>query len=293
MYTFIVNPTAGSGRAAKAMPILRAEMEKRGMAYNMIETERPGHGTELASQAAREPGCKGVIAVGGDGTAYEVACGLLGSSTPMGIIPVGTGNDFIKTVGIPKDVRQALECILTQPARPVDVGRLNDRLFLNVSGTGFDVAVLECMEDAKKVVSGILPYLIGIVRAIFRYRPVHVAWTVDGDSGEQDVLLCAVANGRYIGGGIPICLAAEPDDGLLDFILVENKPRWMIPFYLPGLLMGRVLKFPFTTHRRCREMTISAKGMHLNIDGEVQAMDEVRFSVMPEELMLFWQPSAK
>ena len=287
-YAFIVNPIAGSGRAQKAVQVIENEMRQRSLAYGVMLTEHPGHGTELARKAIAMEDCCCVIAVGGDGTAYEVACGLMGSSMPMGIIPAGTGNDFIKTIGVPKDVRLALDFILSSQARPVDVGQLNDRLFINVSGTGFDVKVLECMEDAKKVVHGIWPHLIGIVRAIFSYRPVHVTWTVDGIAQEADVLLCAVANGRYIGGGIPICLEAQPDDGLLDLIVVENKPRWMLPFYLPGLLMGRVLKFPFTTHQRCREVTMSAPGMHLNIDGEVQIVDEVRFSVLPGHLMLHW-----
>lgn len=287
MYTFIVNPVAGSGRAQKTVPMIEAEMRERGLNYKVYMTNHQGHATELSRQATLE-GCGCVIAVGGDGTAYEVACGLMDSGVPMGIIPVGTGNDFIKTVGIPKDAAQALDFILTHPARPVDVGQLNDRLFLNVSGTGFDVQVLECMEDAKKVFHGIWPYLIGIIRGIFRYRPVHVAWTVDGETREQDVLLCAVANGRFIGGGIPICPVAEPDDGLLDLIVVENKPRRLIPFYLPGLLMGKVLTFPFTSHQRCRSVTMKSPGMHLNIDGEVQAMDEVMFSVMPGRLLLHW-----
>lgn len=288
MYAFIVNPAAGSGRSMKAIPVIEEEMNRRGVAYRMLLTERPGHATELAKAVCMEADCEGVIAVGGDGTAYEVACGLLDSEVPMGIIPVGTGNDFIKTVGTPKDPKQALDFILTHPARPVDVGRLNDRMFLNVSGTGFDVKVLECMEDAKKVVHGIWPYLVGIVRAIFRYQPVHVAWTVDGEAGEKDVLLCAVANGRYIGGGIPICPKAEPDDGLLDLIVVDNKPRWMIPFYLPGLLMGRVLRFPFAKHLRCREVVMTAPGMHLNVDGEVQLVDQVKFSVLIGRLRMFW-----
>ena len=287
MYVFIVNPAAGSGRAGKAIPMIEAAMRERNLEFSILLTERPGHATDLARQAA-EKGCQSVIAVGGDGTAYEVACGLMDSGVPLGIIPVGTGNDFIKTVGIPKDAGKALDFILSHQARPVDVGRLNDRLFLNVSGTGFDVQVLECMEAAKKVCHGIWPYLIGIVRGIFRYRAVHVEWSVDGTTKEQDVLLCAVANGRFIGGGIPICPIAEPDDGLLDLIVVEHKPRWMIPFYLPGLLMGKVLTFPFTTHQRCQSVTMKSAGMHLNIDGEVQAMDEVSFSVMPGRLMLHW-----
>lgn len=288
MYTFIVNPTASSGKAKKAIAVIEEDMKSRGISYQVLHTDRPGHATELATEAARRDDCDAVIAVGGDGTAYEVACGLMDSGKPMGIIPAGTGNDFIKTIGTPRDVKAALAFILSHQARPIDVGRLNDRLFLNVSGTGFDVAVLECMEDVKKVVGGIWPYLVGILRAIFQYKAVHVSWTVDSVTQEQDVLLCAVANGRYIGGGIPICPDAAPDDGLLDLIVVENKPRWKLPFYLPGLLMGKVLSFPFTMRQRCREVVMTSPGMHLNVDGEVQAVDQVRFSVLPGHLMMFW-----
>lgn len=288
MYIFVVNPTAGSGRAEKVVSVIEEEMRGRDIPYRIMRTNRPGHATELAKEASADSDCKGVIAVGGDGTAYEVACGLLESKMPMGIIPAGTGNDFIKAIGTPKDTKKALDFILTHPARPVDVGQLNDRMFLNVSGTGFDVTALENMEDAKKVFHGILPYLVGVMRAIFRYKTIHIGWTVDGEFMEQDVLLWDVANGRFIGGGIPICPKAEPDDGLLDLVFVANIPRWKLPFYLPGVLMGRVLKFSITKHQRCKEVIITSPGIRLNVDGEVQQVDQAKFSVLPGRLNMFW-----
>lgn len=288
MLTFIVNPAAGSGYALKIEAQLKAALEQRGIQAEFLRTEQPGHATQLSRAVAQRESCSGVVAVGGDGTAYEVACGLMGTSVPLGIIPAGTGNDFIKTVGISQKPLEALELILANRARPVDVGRINDRLFLNVSGTGFDVTVLDYTLAAKKYVKGILPYLYGLVRGISHYKPVHVRFTVDGETQERDVLICSVANGRFFGGGIPICPDAAPDDGAFDLVVVENKPRWMIPFYLPSLLMGRVLKFPFTTHRRCSEVTILSKGMRLNIDGEIFNMDEARFSILHGELQLFW-----
>lgn len=288
MLTFIVNPVAGSGYALKASRQMDEVLKQRNVPYRMLYTSAPGHATELAREAASQADCTGVIAVGGDGTAYEVACGLLNGPAPMGIIPVGTGNDYIKTVGTPKDMLEALEFILTHPARPVDVGRVNDRLFLNVCGTGFDVTVLEYTQAAKKYCRGILPYLIGLIRGISRYKPTHIRYTVDGVTQEQDVLICSIANGRYFGGGIPICPDASPDDGSFDLVLLEHKPRWMIPFYLPALLMGRVLKFPFTTHRRCQHVQIMSEGMHFNTDGEVFPMDKAEVTLLPEQLKLFW-----
>lgn len=288
MLTFIVNPAAGNGHAMKIETLLQEELSRRGVEAAFVRTEAPGHATELSREAAASLDCTGVIAVGGDGTAYEVACGLMGSSVPLGIIPAGTGNDFIKTVGIPKKPLEALALVLSGKARPVDVGRMNERLFLNVSGTGFDVTVLDYTLRAKKYVKGILPYLYGLVRGIAHYEPVHLRFTVDGETQERDVLICSVANGRFFGGGIPICPDAAPDDGYFDLVVVENKPRWMIPFYLPGLLMGRVLKFAITTHRRCQSVTIESKGMRLNMDGEISVMDKADFSVLQGELLLFW-----
>lgn len=288
MLTFIVNPAAGSGYASKAWTEIEAEMIRRNEPYRVMHTEYPGHATTLAHQAALHGDCSTVVSVGGDGTAYEVACGLLDTGVALGIIPVGTGNDFIKTIGTPKKPLDALAFILSHPARPADVGKLNERMFLNVCGTGFDVTVLDCTLAAKKYARGILPYLIGLIRGIFRYKPVHVRFTADGITQERDVLICSVANGRFIGGGIPICPDAAPDDGYLDMIVVENRPRWLIPFYLPGLLMGRVLKFKITTHKRCKDVKIISKGMRLNVDGEILPMDQAEFSILPGKLMIHW-----
>lgn len=288
MYTFVVNPVAGRGYALKLEESIRQVLNERGVPYEIMHTDHPEHATQLAVQAAACSDCSGVIAVGGDGTAYEVACGLLGTGVPLGIIPAGTGNDFIKTVGIPKKPMEALDFILNHQARPVDVGRLNGRMFLNVCGTGFDVQTLEYTIAAKKYARGILPYMIGLFRAIFSYKPVHVQFTADGDTQERDVLLCSVANGQYIGGGIPVCPGARPDDGMMDMVIVETKPRWKIPFYLPGLMLGKIDHFKITTHKRCKRMSIVSKDMHLNVDGEILYLDQAEFEILPGQLQLFW-----
>lgn len=288
MLTFIVNPAAGNSYSLKIQSLLEEVTRTRGIECRFVRTEYPGHATELARIAANELTCTGVVAVGGDGTAFEVACGLMNSSVPMGIIPAGTGNDFIKTVGLPKKALDALELILRGKARPVDVGGLNDRLFLNVCGTGFDVTVLDYTLAAKKYCRGLLPYLIGLIRGIAHYKPVHVRFTADGKTEERDLLICSVANGRYFGGGIAICPDASADDGMLDMIVVEHKPRWQLPFLVLPLLMGRILKFSFTTHKRCQEIEIASPGMRLNVDGEIINVDTAKFTVMPGALSMFW-----
>lgn len=288
MLTFIVNPAAGNQHALKVQSLLKQELDKRGIECRFVRTEKPGRATDLARQAASADDCTGVVSVGGDGTAFEVACGLMNTGVPMGIIPAGTGNDFIKTVGLPKKPLDALEFILTHDARPVDVGGLNDRLFLNVCGTGFDVTVLDYTTAAKKYCRGLLPYLIGLIRGIAHYKPVYVRFTADGHTEEREVLICSIANGRFFGGGIAICPEASADDGLLDLVIAEHQPRWKLPFLVPSLLMGGIDKFSFTTHKRCREVEIYSKGMRLNIDGEITNIDSAKFSVLQGALKLYW-----
>ena len=288
MLTFIVNPAAGNQHALKVQNMLKQELERRGIESSFCLTEKPGHATDLAREAAQNKACSGVIAVGGDGTAFEVACGLMNTGVPMGIIPAGTGNDFIKTVGIPKKPLEALDFILTHEARPVDVGGLNERLFLNVCGTGFDVTVLDYTLSAKKYCRGLMPYLIGLIRGIAHYAPVHVRFTADGHTEEREVLICSIANGRYFGGGILICPEATADDGLLDLVIAEHQPRWKLPFLVPSLLMGKIDEFSFTTHKRCKEVEVFSKGMRLNIDGEITDIDQAKFTVLQGALKLFW-----
>lgn len=288
MMTLIVNPTSGNGYALKVEKQLKDALRSRQTPCRFVHTEAPGHATALAREAAQQPDCSAVVAVGGDGTAFEVACGLMDTGIPLGIIPAGTGNDFIKTTGTPAKPLDALDFILKGTPRPVDLCSLNDRMFLNVCGTGFDVTVLDNTLAAKKYVRGILPYLVGLVRAVFHYKPVHVRLTADGDVTEGDVLVCSVANGRYIGGGIPICPTARVDDGKLDVVVADTVPRWKIPSYLPGLMMGRILGFDITRHRLCDRVVIDAPGMRLNVDGEIFSMDRAEFAVHPGKLLLYW-----
>lgn len=290
---FILNPVAGTGFSLKAMEGLEATMREKNVEYRVFRTERPGHGTELAAKLASDPEVLAVAAVGGDGTAGEVAAGLCGTDKPMAIIPAGTGNDFIKSVGIPNDPRRALDILLTCAPQPTDTGEVNGEFFLNVCGTGFDVTVLDYAEAEKAKHRGLTPYLLGLVKANFHYRSVRLKITDETGVTEGRFLVCSVANGRFIGGGIPICPAADPSDGLLDLVLVRHVPRRRIPLYLPGLMMGRDLNFRITTHRRVRSVTFEGEKLRVNIDGEIRTMDGAEFRIRPGSLRLIRPPAER
>ncbi len=285
-YAFIVNPAAGTGFALTTMQKLEEKLTAASVAYRVFRTERPGHATELAAQLAADEEITAVVSVGGDGTAGEVAAGLTGTGKAMGIIPAGTGNDFIKTAGIPNDPDKAFDILLSGKAAAIDTGTVNDRFFLNVCGTGFDVTVLDYAESEKEKHRGLTPYFLGLIKAITHYKSVQLAVTADGEKEEGAYLVCSIANGRFIGGGIPICPAADVQDGFLNLVLIQSVHRWQIPFYLPGLMMSRDLKFRISKHRKVKTVLIEGKDLRINIDGDIQPMDRAEFRIRPASLML-------
>ncbi len=288
MIDVIINPVAGNGHAKKIGEKVMEVLTNKSIACKAFYTESPGHATQLATEAAQR-GTDTVMAVGGDGTAYEVASGLIHTKTALGLIPAGTGNDFIKSIGVPKSPLEALDHILSHPPKQLDMGRINDKLFLNVCGTGFDVSVLEYSEKAKKLVRGMLPYLYGVIRTIFSFKPVSMRIVIDEETTLNGTFLqCSVANGRYIGGGIPISPTSMVNDGLLDVVVLRSIPNWKMFFYLPGLLMGRVHSFSITSHYRCNGVYIDAPGMHLNVDGEILPINKVSFSSVKDALWVHW-----
>ncbi len=288
MLMLVINPTAGNGLADKIGTQADELLTQKGVEHQTARTQHAGHATELAKEAAAQ-GADTVIAVGGDGTAFEVARGLIGTRTGLGILPAGTGNDLIKTLGTPRKWQEALEFILTHPKRPMDIGGVNDGIFLNECGTGFDVMILDYAEKAKRFVRGLLPYLYGLIRAIFSFKPLKMKLTLDdGTVIDGKYLVCAIANGRYIGGGIPIAPEAQLGDGMLDVEVLEAVPRHRIPKYVPGLLSGKILQFDITHHYRCRSCTLECESMRLNMDGEIFAMDKAEFTLRAEALLVHW-----
>lgn len=285
-YAFIVNPAAGTGYSVTAMKTLEDTLSSRRIDYRIFQTEQPGHATQIAAGLAENEEIIAVVSVGGDGTAGEVAAGLTGTGKPMGIIPAGTGNDFIKSAGIPNDPMKALDLLLSGKAEPIDTGMVNERFFLNVCGTGFDVTVLDYAESEKEKHRGLTPYLLGLLKAIFHYESVSLTVTADGEKEKGRYLICSIANGRFIGGGIPICPAADIQDGYLDLVLIRHIRRWQIPFHLPGLMLSRALKFSITRHRKVREILVEGNDLRINIDGDIVSLSGASFRINPASLIL-------
>lgn len=285
-YSVIFNPAAGNGDAKNAAEQVEKLLKEKGVSFEMHATECPGHASKLARDAA-ESGADTVISIGGDGTISEIVRGLAGTKTALGIIPAGTGNDFIKSIGTPKETAAALDCILTNPPKPTDVGMINDQPFINECGTGFDVMVLDYAEKAKKHVKGLLPYLWGVIRTLIHFKSVEMTYAIDdGEKVTEDLLVISAGNGKIIGGGIAMCPEAVTDDGYFDIVIVKKIRKLMMPVRLVQLLQGKVLQFKETVHCRAKKIYMKSPDMRVNVDGEIIPMTDATVQLIPGNILI-------
>jgi YegS/Rv2252/BmrU family lipid kinase len=194
-----------------------------GLRFTLVRTEWPGHATELARQALAE-GAELVVAAGGDGTANEVAQALVGQNVPLGIIPLGSGNDYIRALGVPNDLARAVEVLSRGGTRPVDVGRVADRFYLNSLGIGLD-AQIAWDYQRMRFLKGELGYLWAALLETGRFHPFRAELMVGNKVQMVDLLMLSVMNGPYAGGGFRLAPGARADDGKLDLIMIGDYPR--------------------------------------------------------------------
>lgn len=219
--TVIVNPASGRGRGSRLLPDIRRTFAAVGVTDVRL-TERQGDEKRLAALAL-EDGATTIVACGGDGTWSNAANAILeaGSTCRLALLAAGTGNDFAKTVGAPaRDLAATARLAVEGPDMLVDVGRIEERYFLNVAGFGFDIAVLDDLENIP-VLTGDLLYLGAALRQLFRFGglTIDIATTAVA-RGARAHLMLVIANGKNFGGMFQIAPDARIDDGLLDAISI-------------------------------------------------------------------------
>ena len=279
----IANETSGNGAGAAALAEVISILETRKIPFEVCTTIRPGYAADLAGEAIRN-GEREIVGVGGDGTFSEIVDGLAGRSAVLYFVPCGTGNDFVKMLHLPKNPAEAFLAQLDGKPRLIDVGRVNDRCFLNVSGSGFDVEVLRQAARFKKFGSGLLPYLLGIFAALRQFRPLTVEMTAEGKTVRKQVTIFSVGNGSYIGGGMKAVPHAVIDDGLFDVVVADQMSKWAVPRLLGKFVAGKHTDLPLVHEWRCTELTVRCPGMTLDVDGELIPMDEAHYEILPGAL---------
>ena len=287
----IINPVSGASASARTAESRRAfitaALDRRQLTGDVRFTERAGHAREMA-QAAAADGADLVIAWGGDGTINEAGAGLLGSKTPLGIIPAGSGNGLASALTCPHDPAVALDRIMGGPVRAIDAGFLAGHPFFNIAGIGVDARIATLFNRQPLGARGLWPYIrIGVAEGC-RYRSRDYEVELDGVAQHVRALLIAFANGREYGNGITLCAAASLDDGLLDASIIEDRPVLARFWHARYLAAGTPERAPRVTSRQIRRAVVSTAGpIEYHLDGEPGvAAERVEIEIRPRALLV-------
>jgi len=291
MIKLIANPIAGRGRGSKVLPQVREALKRAGLEFSEVLTTKPLEATDLAHQAAEE-GYQLVVAMGGDGTSHEVANGLLSSGNSevaLGLIPIGTGNDFAGMFDTPTDLDQVARRLREGKTRLIDVGRVNDRYFVNVLGVGFDaLASVEALK-IQHFLSGLPLYLVAVLITLREYKIPHITVEFDGEHLSMPMTMLCVANGKREGGGFLIAPDAQNDDGIFDICLARGLGRLGILRLLPEVIKGtHVDKEPVTMAKAKRVILDSPDPLPVHADGEIIYTDthHLEIEIIPRRLQV-------
>jgi diacylglycerol kinase (ATP) len=293
----ILNPMADMGNAWRVARDLRSITEQHG-GVDWSGTVYPGHAIELAKQAG-EQGYDMVIAMGGDGTVHEVVNGLMNvpeDKRPLlGIVPVGSGNDFAHGINASKIPTDALVHALDGEASTVDLGLMTDEhgrkeYFDNTLGIGFG-AVVTIRSHRLPLLRGFLMYLTSVIQTIILdHNPMSMQIETDDQKWEQSVIYLVLCNGPREGGGFLIAPEAKIDDGLFHYAMITNVSRPMMLRIVPEVMKGTHGRFKQVRMGTCKKFTLSAdRPLYIHADGEIFTgpgtdLRKVSFEILPKAL---------
>lgn len=303
----ICNPVSGSGRGQAWLGVVRRVLDNAGINYTFEVTGGRGDAARLA-RSATQSGCSAVVAIGGDGTLFEVVNGvtnpaefesaLSGDTRPaVGLIQAGRGSDFGRSVGVPSDVEAAALRLLNGRTEQIDLGHVTfmgldgkerSRYFANAAGLGFDAEVTVRANAGPRILGGTIPYLNSLLRTLGSYRNKRISVSIDGaEPWHARANSIVIANGQYFGGGMRIAPDARLSDGILDVVLLGDLGKIELIRNVPRVYDGSHITHPkvkiLTAH--AVEVT-SPERILLQADGEVLGTAPARFQVAPDALRM-------
>lgn len=259
----------------------------RGHLVEVHPTWEEGDGIRLAADAA-DRGADVVVAVGGDGTLNEVVNGLDGRDAALGVVPLGTANDFAKQIGLPRDADHAMDVVLQRPPLRMDTAALNGRRFVNVSSGGIGAeTTAETPADAKASL-GPLAYAITGLRKLAGLAPYRARFTADELALDAEFLVFAVGNARTTGAGTLLAPHASVTDGYLDVTIVEAMPRREFAQMMLKLKRGEHVATPGVHYARVRTLLVESETpISVNVDGENLQLTRLEYHVRPNDLRVY------
>ena len=299
-WMIIVNPNAGVQKGTKEWPKIHRIIEKEGVDHDFLLTEHKDHAIHLTRKSI-EKGYRKIVVVGGDGTLNEVLNGIfLQQTCPvldiiMGIIPIGTGNDWCRMFNVPFEYEGAVKLLKQQNTFVQDIGKVSyhkkdqtyDRYFMNVTGMGYDALVAKKTNLFKeKGHGGPLTYLWFVFASLFQYKFLDAVIEVDGNPEfKGEIFSMNVGICKYNGGGMMQVPNAIPDDGLLDMTLIVKAPKWLVIRHTSKLYNGTLINLDIVKTFRGKTIRIrSTRKIYLEADGESLGHTPFTYEIIPKAL---------
>ncbi len=288
----IVNPKAGKNKGLKVIQKATPLLQQKGVQLDIKVTEYHRHAMEVAGSF--DPGTyDGIVAVGGDGTLFETINGLLKNhetfDLPIGQIPVGTGNSFIKDLQI-NSINEAVAKIAGGKTKKIDVGFFKypggEYYFINLLGSGFVANVAHTAGRYKRL--GPLSYVIGVFKEVARLKAAAVEITIDGTVYQRDYIFSEICNSSKTGGNMIMAPEAKIDDGYLDVILANKISKLNLLRIFPKIFKGTHVHDPRVETFKCKEIKIDCQQpQRLTPDGEVFGQTPIEVSILPGKINMF------
>jgi len=283
-YKVIVNPAAGKGKAGKQIAYVKELLGAAGIAYELELTKRAGHAAELAAKAVQE-GWPAVVAMGGDGTINEVVTGLAGFDTPLGVIPLGTGNDYARSLQLPRTLPEAIKVLAQPEVTLMDMGEDQGNYFLCIAGIGFPADVMYNVNEEKSIFGGPPAIVWGIIKTLRDLRDMPLTLELDGRVLSVNAQGVFILNTVYAGGGFRFSPEASYSDGMLDVLLMRDMSRMEVLGLLPRVYAGTHLTHAKVDFFRVRQVNIFPESpVRKMVDGNIVGTTPIKARVYPKKL---------
>jgi YegS/Rv2252/BmrU family lipid kinase len=294
----IVNPYSARGQTERRWETIRLAIKEHFREFKYVFTEKPLQATAIARELIKD-GFDLIIGVGGDGTLNEISNGYfcdfsgkaINRDAALGIIPSGTGSDFIRSMKVPREFERSVAWIKNSKNKRIDVGKIRygggkEHYFINVADFGLGAEVIRRIANVQSGRRGALTYYRGLLATLMSYRSKTVTLTIDGQKQLQgEFLIGAVANGRIFGGGMIIAPQAEANDGFFDLVLIGDMKKLEIIRNTPLLYSGTIAKNPKVIMLKAREIIVrSQEEVYTEYDGEMGEKLPAEFSVVEKAL---------
>lgn len=275
---FVINPKSGVDRKKEIQYAITDHLDHNQFSHEVVYTQYPKHGIDLARQAAKE-GAYAVVAVGGDGSVNDIVNGLLGTKTLLAIIPKGSGNGMARTMKIPLELTEAIGIINKGNVVNMDVAYANGQPFISNAGVAFDALISK--KFARSIKRGLAMYSWLVTKHLWTYKEWNWDISIDGRKLHEKAFMVNVANGQQFGYNFKIAPEASYTDGLMDVVIIRQFPKILGGALVIRAMNGTLTKSPFVQHFLAKKVTISNPGLKLmQTDGDAHVCEnKINFTI--------------